>query len=222
MVFKFEWGGRSRLIRVSKDYWSSGGWLSGSAILQWISINYFYYVAAVMFGAVAAGAIRAAHNLMGLTHVVFQALENIIPQRASMKYIADGANGMNSYLNKANAYLFISTILISMGVAIFAQEIANLVYGSIGFDEEILYWFVVIYMIMSLGYTVKIALRVMERTDLIFKAAFKAIIISFPTTLIATQWFGVESIMTGMLLLQITTFSMMYKNLNIIQRQIGS
>ena len=59
--------------------WKFSKWLVYSAILQWGSGNFFILAAGAMLGSWSVGVIRVMQNTMGIFHVLFMALENILP-----------------------------------------------------------------------------------------------------------------------------------------------
>ena len=62
-------------------------WLLGTAMLQWLSGNYFIIAAASILGPIAVGAVRMVQNIMGLCHVLFLAMENFLPVELSLIHI---------------------------------------------------------------------------------------------------------------------------------------
>ena len=69
---------------VVLEHWDFSKWLTATAILQWFSGNLFIIAAGAILGPRAVGATRMAQNVVGITHVLFLAMENIIPTRASL------------------------------------------------------------------------------------------------------------------------------------------
>ena len=66
-----------------KTNWIYSKFLIGTSLLQWLSGNFFIVVAGGVLGSAAVGAIRLAQNIVGVLHVLFAAMENIIPVRAA-------------------------------------------------------------------------------------------------------------------------------------------
>ena len=77
-------------IKIIKRHWRLSRYLIGSALLQWTSGNYFIIVAGILFGPTSVGILRAAGNIIGITNVILQGLENIIPQSASRQFMELG------------------------------------------------------------------------------------------------------------------------------------
>lgn len=58
-------------------------WLIGAALMQWTTGNYFILMAGLLLGPASVGALKAAQNLLGITHIFFQAADNFLPPRAA-------------------------------------------------------------------------------------------------------------------------------------------
>ena len=71
----------SRLIicKAIADHWHFSKWLLVSALMQWTSGNFFLIAAGSILGPLAVGAMKAAQNIIGVTHILFQAMENFVP-----------------------------------------------------------------------------------------------------------------------------------------------
>ena len=68
-----------------------------SALLQWTSSNLFVLAAPVYYGAAAAGVLKASQNLMGVTHVWFQGLDNVVPVETARRLREGGVHSMLAY-----------------------------------------------------------------------------------------------------------------------------
>src|ERR1035441_1129732 len=86
LEFSWEW-----IKSISLRHWRVSRWLTGSALLVWTSSNIFLLSAPVYYGAAAAGVLKASQNLMGVTHVWFQGLDNIVPVETA-RHLRKGAH----------------------------------------------------------------------------------------------------------------------------------
>jgi O-antigen/teichoic acid export membrane protein len=82
---------------VSRRHWKVSRWLTGSALLIWTSGNLFVLAAPVYYGAAAAGVLKASQNLMGVTHVWFQGLDNVVPVETARRLREGGVQSMLAY-----------------------------------------------------------------------------------------------------------------------------
>jgi len=191
-----------------KRHFVSARWLTGSALLQWLSGNLFIIVAASVLGAVAIGALKSAQNIMGITHIFLQGLENIVPTHASRYLHQAGKNTMVNYLSKVTFWSGIPMVIFSLLVSIYPEYILSTVFGEdykgYGF---VLRWYAVIYIIIFISFPLRMALRAMEKTSPDFFAyslmsAF-SIVIAKPIV----ESFGLHGVLIGMLLTGLIFFS---------------
>ncbi|MFK7925358.1 MAG: hypothetical protein AB8H47_25610, partial [Bacteroidia bacterium] len=106
------------LKQVLSKHWGFSNWLVGTAMLQFFGSNFFLVAAASIVGSTGVGALRIAQNLMGLTHILFQAMENTVPIKASTALMRDGIKGMLHYLKLVSVKtgLMIGLILLSVAL----------------------------------------------------------------------------------------------------------
>jgi O-antigen/teichoic acid export membrane protein len=120
---------RGMLATVTKRHWHFSKWLTGSALMQWTSGNLFIVAAGGVLGAVAVGALKAAQNVMGITHILFQGLENIVPVRAGTYYHKGGSQALVVYLRKVAWAGGLATAAMALLAAAFPEFWLGLFYG---------------------------------------------------------------------------------------------
>jgi len=157
------------VISVTKQHFFFSNWLVGSSILQWVSGNLFIIVAGISLGPIAVGALKAVQNIMGLTHILFQAFENFVPVRAGSHYVQGGLDALVTYLYKVAFSISFITAAIVILFIIFPEFWLDLFYG----EEYLPYaylvsWFAIAYFIVSLALPLRYGLRTIERTKEIF------------------------------------------------------
>ena len=64
-------------------HWKISRWLAPSAFMQWSSGNLFLVAAPIYYGAAAAGILRASQNIVGVAHIWFLGLDNVVPVEAA-------------------------------------------------------------------------------------------------------------------------------------------
>lgn len=193
--------------QVLHRHWISSKWLLGAAILQWVSGNYFLIVAGAVFGPTMVGAIRAAQNLLGLTHILFQGLENIVPSEASRRYQRLGPAALSSYLSKTVLVMLLVTGTVATLAALFSGPLLRIAYGELNPDSIIaMAWYVPFYTLAAVILPLRAGLRSLEKTRPIFIAQFTCAMFSLLTAHYLINQYGIHGVMGGMLLeLVITT-----------------
>jgi O-antigen/teichoic acid export membrane protein len=208
---RFNW--RS-IKEVILEHWDFSKWLTATALLQWFSGNLFIIAAGAIMGPVAVGATRMAQNIVGITHVLFLAMENIIPSRAANFQRLGGNQMMFSYLWKFTMQMGIITIALLALIAIFSGEIITLCYGA-GFLKyrAVLIGFCMLYVIVFFGYPLRYAIRTLERTRLIFMSFIASSTFSIICAYPIIKMFGLNGIVVGLMITQLITLGIYLYNL---------
>ena len=94
----------NQLVPVFKHHWVLSKWMTASAVMQWTSAQYFILAAGSLLGPVAVGALKAAQNIIGISNILFQGLENIVPANASRNFKVNGVKGLKLYLAKVSLF----------------------------------------------------------------------------------------------------------------------
>ncbi len=191
---------------VVTEHWDFSKWLTATALLQWFSGNLFIIAAGAILGPQAVGATRMAQNIVGVTHVLFLAMENIIPARASNFQRIGGKEMMFRYLWKFTLQMGCITLTMLGLIAIFSTEIIHACYGGDFIEyRHLLIGFCGLYVIVFLGYPLRYAIRTLEKTKLIFISfiASSAFSILFAYPIIKA--FGINGVVAGLMITQIIT-----------------
>ena len=192
------------VILAMKRNWVISKWLTGSAILQWTSGNLFVLAAGALLGVTAVGALKAAQNIIGVTHILFQSLENIVPVKASVLFSRLGVEGLVKYLKQV-AFLgggVISIICILVGV--FAEDLMGLIYGSTyeayGYTLQ---WYAVIYLLIFICLPLRSGLRSFETTRPIFVAYVLMTVFSISFAALMVESWALSGALIGILIGQL-------------------
>ena len=179
-------------------------WLAGSALLMWLSGNYFFISVGVLMGPVAVGILRATGNIIGITNILFQGLENIIPQSASKYFIQSGIPGLISYLLKVCIFGGTVVLLLAIFLSVFSEQIINLLYGQeySGYGY-VLIWYSIISIFSYLVLTLTIGLRTLENTKPQFISYVVTVIFSVLAANVFVTKFELNGAMAGMLINQV-------------------
>lgn len=197
--FHWDW-----IKSVSRRHWRMSRWLTGSALLTWTSSNLFVIAAPVYYGAAAVGILRASQNLMGVTHIWFQGLENIVPVETARRLREGGVRSMLSYTRTILFKWGGLTILFAITIAVAPGFWLRLMYGP----EMVQYGYVLrlyalLYVMIFVGGPLRAGLQALEFTSPIFwsYSAMTAFSIAFAVPL--AKWLGLKGSMIGMLGTQI-------------------
>ena len=194
------------LIKISKEHYHYSFWLLGTSLVQWFSSNFFLIAAASVLGTMAVGALRMAQNMVGLCHVLFLAMENIIPAKAAQHFFDSGKTAMYVYLKKIS-FLGSLPILLMLGGLTFASlSLIEFLYGAEYQSYSYLVGaYALLYIFVYIGFPLRFALRTLQYTSPTFIAyclsAGTSMLIAFP---MAEAW-GIAGIIAGLIGTQILT-----------------
>ncbi len=195
-------------------------WLLGTSILQWLSGNYFIIVGASILGTTAVGAIRMVQNIMGLCHVLFLAMENVVPIEAARQFHAEGENALTKYLTQTTLQLGLGFCLILLTITLFSAEILNALYGVEAVQYSyIIYAYALSYVLVFLGHPFRFFLRTIEKTHPIFIAYVIGAIFSVSCAHLLLNYFEMYGLLFGLFATQfltLVTYCFFVKNVKTI------
>ena len=189
---------------VTKRHWLFSKWLTLMALLQWISGNLIYIIAGSVLGSASVGVLKSCQNIMACCHVLFHAMENFVPSKASKIYMDSGLKNLRGYKNKIVYIGGSLTSLFALLVAVFAKNILLFVYGEAFTDYSyVLQWFSIIYIFMFLALPYRAALRAIENTKSIFMSQIFASIFVICFGWVLVHYFALNGVLFTFLLVYI-------------------
>lgn len=162
-----------KLAFFGKKHWEFGRWNLLSVIFQLVSTNLIMIITSLVLGTKGVGILKLGQNIMGVMHIVFQAMENFVPAKASAKYRHGGFVELNKYKNKVLFLGLIFTSGVAFIITIFSDFILEIAYGPETLEYSyVLNYFAVIYIFMFINYPYNACLRALENTRAMFLAQF--------------------------------------------------
>ncbi len=188
------------------EHWDFSKWLTATALLQWFSGNLFIIAAGAILGPKAVGATRMAQNIVGITHVLFLAMENIIPARAATAQKNGGTEALFRYLWKFTMQMGAITFTLLGLITIFSKQIIDVCYGESYLEyQHVLIGFCLLYVIVFLGYPLRYAIRTLENTRLIFMSFIFSSVFSVACAYPVINAFGLNGVVAGLMMTQLIT-----------------
>jgi len=184
---------------VARRHWVSSKWMLLSALLQWLSGNLFFILTGAILGTVAVGALKAAQNLLAVLHIIFQGLENVVPNNASLRLHQYGFSSMVQYLKKVALISSVVTTVFALIMGISAEFWLNIVFGQhfVEYSYLVQSW-AAIYVLMSLLLPLRVAYRAMEKTKNIFISYSLAALFAISSGWFLVQQFSLVGSMLGL------------------------
>ncbi len=194
------------LVKVLSRHYDFSKWLLGTVAAQWLCGNFFIICAGGILGTAAVGAVRIAQNVIGLTHVIFLAMENIVPINAAKAYKEGGKKKLYDFLRTISIQIGWVVMAILIFISIFSPNILGLLYGAeYSAQSYILICFCIIYLLVYIGYPLRFALRTLEMTRPIFIAYLIGALFSvLSASLMITNW-GIYGVLAGLFITQLIT-----------------
>lgn len=189
------------------ENWNFSRWLIATAILQWFSGNFFIIAAAAILGPVAIGATRMAQNLVGITHVLFLAMENTIPAKAAHIMRIGGSVSMLKYLKQFTFQMGAIVLVLLSLLSVFAGYLIDVFYGDQYLNYQfMLRGFCILYILVFVGYPMRYAIRTLENTKNIFYSFVLSSCFSVVAAYPVIRWMGLYGILAGLFITQLIAF----------------
>jgi O-antigen/teichoic acid export membrane protein len=199
LEFHWDW-----IKSISHRHWKVSRWLTGSALLIWTSGNLFVLAAPVYYGAAAAGVLKASQNLMGVTHVWFQGLDNVVPVETARRLREGGVHSMLAYTRSILVKWGGLTLLFAAIMAVAPGFWLRLLYGP----EMVQYGYVLrlyalLYVIVFLGGPLRAGLQALEFTVPIFWSYLTMTAFAFAFAAPFAKRLGLNGTMLGLIATQV-------------------
>lgn len=193
------------LVKAASGHWMIGKWLTGSAILRWVSGNLFILASGGMLGVAAAGALKAAQNILGLVQILFQALENYLPVTASRHFKVGGVQALRKFLGQATLRGGVVMTTLVIGFIAFPEFWLALFYGDQYLEfGYVVQGFAVAYLLIYLYIPSECALRTLGRARAIFIATALASVIALASVYTLISEFGIVGALLGIIIVHAT------------------
>jgi O-antigen/teichoic acid export membrane protein len=192
-------------------HWHFSKWLTASSLMQWTSGNFFLISAGTLLGPTAVGAIRAAQNLMGITHILFQGLENIVPIQASRYYHENGSKRLKAYLRQVMVNGGLATAAVAFTLSVAPEFWLSLVFGDpFAVYGSLVRWYGALYILMFFGLPLRAGLRAIEHVKPIFWGYVATSIFALAAAYPLIRLFDLTGVMFGVLATQAIMLSVLW------------
>jgi len=172
--------------------------------MQWASSNLFQLAAPVYFGAAASAVLRASQNIVGVAHVWFLGLDNVVPAEAARRMRREGVEGMLRYVRRITLQWGAVTLAFTGLVGCFPSFWLKLAYGTkYASDGFVLRAFACIYLVVFISGPLRYGLQALEYTAPIFWTYPVLIVFSVALAGPLASKLGMKGVMIGMLASQV-------------------
>lgn len=195
---------RDAFRKISSRHWQMSRWLAPTAFMQWGAGNLFLLAAPVYYGAAASGLLRATQNIVGVAHIWFLGLDNVVPPEAARQLQARGAKGLMAYIKKIIFTWGGITLGFCAIVSAFPHLWLHIVYGAKYSDgATLLRLYALLYVITFISSPLRAALVALEYTSPIFWAYPALIAFSVALAGPFARTLGLNGVILGMCATQV-------------------
>lgn len=187
------------------QHWKLSKWLLGSVLLQWTSgMNFFLMVSGYILGPIAVGALRSAQNIVGLINIIFMAMENFVPSKASSVFSSGGKEALVEYLKHVAISGTVITVFIALVFGVFSDFWMELLYGSeFAKYAFLVQWLGLIYVLVFPTLPLGAGLKALEKTRSIFMSQFWMSSFSIVTAFPLLNVFGLYGYVIGVICVRV-------------------
>jgi O-antigen/teichoic acid export membrane protein len=195
---KFSFNSLKYAWQLQKD---KMGWILSSNLLQWCTGYFFVIAAGWWLGAAALGALRLAQYLFGLLNVALQAMENYtLPKFAGLK------DKQTEYLTSLKKQMLMLMLPLLALLSLFSKQILVAAGGkSYASYNYVIYGLSIVYLLITIGYPVRIAIRSNHLNKQYFTGYILAAIFSFGSAYFLLHNWELYGVLTGLIFIQCIT-----------------
>jgi O-antigen/teichoic acid export membrane protein len=215
---RFEFN-KGQFLLVIKRFYNISIWNFPAATAEWTNSNFLVIIVAETHGLAAVGVLRLAQTFMGVSNVLLQYFDNVIPISAAKGYVKNGAGWLDNYIKISIKKVALSIIVLGSLGAIASLFIILNFYDS-GYSDAVIlsFLYVAVYFVVGVKYVYDCGLKTIERTRPIFLGNIFGLFCTITVGLGIIFFFGVFGVVISMFISQgismLTQRIYFYKELN--------
>jgi O-antigen/teichoic acid export membrane protein len=192
---------REIIRATARRHYQSSKWVTASAPLEWVSENAYIFAAGSIVGSAGVGAARAAQNIVGVAHILFNGLLNVVQVRAAKYYNQGGLAALSCYLRQVAWSSGSATAAICLVFAIAPTFWLRLFYGEeFAVYGELVRWWALVYFVNIFILPLRAGLRAVETTRPIFMSRVWAALFALASAGMIIGWLDLKGAIIGILL----------------------
>lgn len=203
-----------------KTHFKQAQWLAPTAIVQWLTSNFFVATSGLILGVEALGAFRLVQTLFGLINVLIQGIESYVLPQASIRF-QQSKQVAYEYLKTLIVKTIFPVVIILLVMFVFADQIILLAGGkayiTYGF---VIRWMVLLYVIILVNYPVRMLIRLHEMNHLFLSGYIISFALSLSTASYLLSNFQLTGAIIGLGLNQLVLFAIWQYSLHKKERSL--
>lgn len=167
------------LTQIFLRHWNMSKWGLPANLVYWLTGNLFVLASSSFLGPQAVGAMRANQNLLGVTHIFFQAMDRWANVRAARIFTDQKIAGLRLFVGKMHFLIVGATTCVIVALVIPADFWLTFLYGSdYASYAWMAWWYGAAYLIIAANAPYRYALNAMETLKPLFFGYLLAAIFS--------------------------------------------
>lgn len=191
--------------RVLIRHWHFSKWLLIKTHLNQLTTYPLIWALGFFRGSEAVGILTACRNVVGVLHVAFLSLDNIIQPRASRVIATEGLETAIRFIQHITKWAAIPVITICLAAAIFPDKLISVFYGNVLVGhEEVLILFAAAYFLTFLEKPFSYVLLALEKTRTLAIVDGVKFLISITLCIPIVQSYGTTGVMALVVFLNLS------------------
>jgi O-antigen/teichoic acid export membrane protein len=204
---------RLSLRGTLKQNWSFGRWMLANVVTQQSSNQIYIYISAGFLPTSMIGALGAARNILGFTHILLLGMDNIANPISSRRYFNHGKKGLNQLLKEFTVIGGLALVGYCLLVSFFSDSILSILYRNQYSGYGILVvLFSIQYLFAFMSRMPSYGIRAMRQPRTLFLSNLVTAIVSLSLCIPLIKYMGLYGACFGMILSQVILFAMLYFN----------
>lgn len=188
--------------------WNYSKHLIFTSILQWFSGNILIISAGGIIGLAAVGILRVLQNIMGVLHILFLTMENVIPVKASILLNNHSQKHMFTYFKKVFIVSGILYGIILVALKLSGKFLLSFLYGESYLEYSgLLDLFIYLYIFVFIGTIAQLIIKTLKLNYGISIAYTLTVITAFAISTTLLNSFGIKGVILGLGIFQLITIS---------------
>ena len=182
------------------EHWKYARWVLATAFVFQLTYQGYYWLLAGFISVKDVAELRAMYMLLAPADQIFIALDLLVLPIMAFHYASGQRGQLLSLWKKFGVLTFLTSFAYAASVWMFGRHVMHSIYAG-KFDDisDLLFLFAILPVIMSIGNSLNVALKSVERPDLVFgsyvASGFITVLLGIPLV----RHFGLRGAVLGML-----------------------
>jgi O-antigen/teichoic acid export membrane protein len=196
-------GGKAFLERTPdhwSEHWKYARWVLATAFIFQLTTQAYYWFLAAFISVKNVAELRAMYMLLGPVDQILIALDLLVLPLMAFKFASREHSGLVTLWKRFGAMTLVLTLAYAVFMWTFGARLMHLLYrGKFDDVSALLATFAILPVIMGIGNTLNVALKSMERPDLVFRSYVASGVTTVLLGIPLVRHFGLLGAVLGML-----------------------